>query len=58
MQESVIYQAIQKEVAEEIALNLLREGLSIDIIAPCTGLAIEEVKQLQQQLGESSQKQS
>lgn len=55
MQESVIYQLIQKEKAEEIALNLLREGLSIDAIARATGLSIEDVQQLQQQIDESAQ---
>ncbi len=58
MQESVIYQSIQKENSRAIALNLLRDGLSIEIIARGTGLSIEEVQQLQQQLGESPQNQS
>ncbi|MDF5714975.1 MAG: hypothetical protein PUP93_14095 [Rhizonema sp. NSF051] len=38
-----------------IAINLLRRGLVINIIASCTGLSIEEVQQLQQQLNESPQ---
>ncbi|MGG6265664.1 hypothetical protein ACQ4M3_09075 [Leptolyngbya sp. AN03gr2] len=58
MQESVIYQAIQKEKAEEIALNLLREGASIELVARGTGLSIEEVQQLQQQLNDSAQNQA
>ncbi len=33
-----------------IALNLLREGISIATIVRSTGLSIEEVQQLQQQL--------
>lgn len=49
MQESVIYRLIQKEKAEEIALNLLREGFPIDAIARGTGLSVGEVQQLQQQ---------
>jgi predicted transposase/invertase (TIGR01784 family) len=53
MQESVIYRSIQKERDRAIALNLLREGLSMEIIARGTGLSIEEVQQLQQQLNES-----
>lgn len=56
MQESVIYQSIRKEEKEEIALNLLREGLSLDIVARGTGLSIEEVQQLQQQINESTQR--
>jgi predicted transposase YdaD len=53
MQESTIYRSIQKEKAQEIALNLLREGLSMEIIARGTGLSIEEVRQLQQQIDDS-----
>jgi predicted transposase YdaD len=59
MQESTVYRSIQREVQEErdraIALNLLRRGVAIDIIAPSTGLSIEEVQQLQQQLNDSAQ---
>jgi predicted transposase/invertase (TIGR01784 family) len=59
MQESTVYRSIQREVQEErdraIALNLLRRGVAIDIIAPSTGLSIEEVQQLQQQLNGSAQ---
>jgi predicted transposase/invertase (TIGR01784 family) len=59
MQESTVYRSIQKETQEEnsraIALNLLRRGVAIDIIAPSTGLSIEEVQQLQQQLNDSTQ---
>jgi predicted transposase/invertase (TIGR01784 family) len=63
MQESVIYRSIQREAEQraearkqrEIALNLLRGGVDIDLIASSTGLSIEEVQQLQQQLSESAQ---
>jgi predicted transposase YdaD len=63
MQESVIYRSIQEEAEaraearkqREIALNLLRGGVDIDLIASSTGLLIEEVQQLQQQLNESAQ---
>jgi predicted transposase YdaD len=59
MQESTVYRSIQREVQEErdrtIALNLLREGLSLEIVARTTDLSIEQVQQLQQQLNESSQ---
>jgi predicted transposase/invertase (TIGR01784 family) len=57
MQESTIYRSIQREAQEEekrvIAINLLRRGVPIDIIAPSTGLSVEEVQQLQQQMNES-----
>jgi predicted transposase YdaD len=59
MQKSTVYRSIfaEGEVKKqrEIAINLLRRGVAIDIIAPSTGLSVEEVQQLQQQLYESSQ---
>jgi predicted transposase/invertase (TIGR01784 family) len=59
MQESTVYRSIQREAQKEekraIAINLLRRGIAMDIIAPSTGLSIEEVQQLQQQLNESAQ---
>jgi predicted transposase/invertase (TIGR01784 family) len=59
MQESVIYRSIQEEAQKQekraIAINLLREGVAISLIASATGLSIEEVRQLQQQATESSQ---
>ena len=55
MQESVIYQSIQKDEKRAIALNFLRDGLSVEAVARGTGLSIEEVQQLQQQLNGSAQ---
>jgi predicted transposase/invertase (TIGR01784 family) len=55
MQESVIYRSIKRENTREIAINLLRRGVDIDIIAPSTGLSVEEIQQLQQQMNESAQ---
>jgi len=59
MQESTVYRSIQREAQKEekraIAINLLRRGVTIDIIAPSTGLSVEEVQQLQQQMNESAQ---
>ncbi|BAU11044.1 hypothetical protein Npun_AR283 [Leptolyngbya sp. NIES-3755] len=63
MQESSVYRSIQEETAtltrtntqREIAINFLRNGFSIEAIAQGTGLSIEEVQQLQQQLNESTQ---
>lgn len=53
MQESTVYRSILAEgevkKQREIAINLLQRGVAIDIIAPSTGLSIEEVQQLQQQ---------
>jgi predicted transposase/invertase (TIGR01784 family) len=52
MQESTVYQSIwrdaQKEDKRAIALNLLREGISVEIVVRSTGLSVEEVQQLQQ----------
>lgn len=59
MQESTVYRSIardeRKEEKRSIALNFLLRGVAIDIIAPSTGLSIEEVQQLQQQINESAQ---
>ena len=59
MQESVIYRSIQEEAGakkqRDIANNLLREGLAIEMVARVTGLSLKEVQQIQQQLNESPQ---
>ncbi len=51
MQESTVYRSIQRETQIEekraIALNLLQEGVAIEVIVRSTGLSIEEVQQLQ-----------
>jgi predicted transposase/invertase (TIGR01784 family) len=58
MQESTIYRSIQAEAKaeekREIALNLLRDGFSVEAVAHGTGLQIEEVQQLQQQVNRPS----
>jgi ABC-type Na+ transport system ATPase subunit NatA len=55
MQESVIYRSIQKEEKIMIARNLLQGGGAILLISSATGLPIEEVQNLQQQMSESVQ---
>lgn len=63
MQESTVYRSIlaqglaEGEVRKqrEIALNFLRDGLSVEAVARGTGLSIEEVQHLQQQMSESAQ---
>jgi predicted transposase YdaD len=63
MQESTIYRSIQAEAEaraelrkqREIALNFLRDRLSVEAVASGTGLSIEEVQQLQQQINTSPQ---
>lgn len=54
MQESTVYRSIwrdaQKERDRAIALNLLRGGVDTNLIVSSTGLSIEEVQQLQQQV--------
>jgi predicted transposase/invertase (TIGR01784 family) len=58
MQESVIYRSIQEEAEtrkqREIAANSLREGLPVATIVRITGLSIEEIQQLQQQVNGAS----
>ncbi len=60
MQESTVYRSIVREVQEEssrtITLNFLRDGFSVEAVAHGTGLSIEEVQQLQQQINESEQR--
>ncbi|NET01598.1 MAG: Rpn family recombination-promoting nuclease/putative transposase [Sphaerospermopsis sp. SIO1G2] len=64
MQESIIYRSIQEEAEaraeirkqREIAVNSLQEGLPIEIVARVTGLAIQEVQKLYQQLNSSAQR--
>jgi predicted transposase/invertase (TIGR01784 family) len=54
MQESVIYQSIKTEGKEEgielgvrrVAVNLLKENMSIEMVAKVTGLTIEQVQSL------------
>jgi predicted transposase/invertase (TIGR01784 family) len=59
MQESTVYRSIWKEAEDNktraIALNLLREGATVSLITSATGLSIEAVQQLQQQLLNESQ---
>jgi len=55
MQESTIYRSIQKDEKRAIALNLLPRGVAVDIVVPSTGLSLEEVQQLQQQINEPAQ---
>lgn len=56
MKESVIYQEIEaqgkeKGIAigiEQVALNMIRQGMSVDLIVSATGLTVEKVQQLHQ----------
>jgi predicted transposase YdaD len=58
MQESTVYRSIKRDARKEekraIALNLLRGGVALNLIVSSTGLLIEEVQQIQQQLNESA----
>ena len=60
MQESIVYRSIardeRKEEKRSIALNFLRDGFSVEAVSHGTGLSIEAVQQLQQQLNKSSQR--
>lgn len=59
MQESTVYRSILAEgeakKQREIAINLLQSDVAVDIIASATGLSIEGVQRLQQQMSEPSQ---
>lgn len=62
MQDSTVYRSIlaegeakgEERKQREIALNLLREGISIETVARGTGLSIEVVQRLLQQINQSS----
>ena len=59
MQESVTYQSLLAEGRAEgraegieqgirhVAINMLKEGMSIEVVARVTGLTVEQVQQLQ-----------
>jgi predicted transposase/invertase (TIGR01784 family) len=58
MEESSVYRSIVAEGAakkqREIAINLLRAGLTVTLISSSTGLSIEEVQLLQQDINTAS----
>jgi predicted transposase YdaD len=58
MEESSFYRSIVAEGAakakREIAINLLQAGLTVTLISSSTGLSIEEVQLLQQDLNTTS----
>jgi predicted transposase YdaD len=43
----------RQEAQEEIAKNLLREGLTVELVIRATGLTVERVRELQAQLAQS-----
>jgi predicted transposase YdaD len=43
------FREAKEEGAREIALNFLRQGLSIELVAQGTGLTVEQVQSLQAQ---------
>jgi predicted transposase YdaD len=59
MQESTVYRSIERDARKEekraIALNLLQDGLLVEVVARGTGLSIEEIQQIQQQINASIQ---
>ena len=40
----------ERKALEQVALNSLREGLSVEMVVKITGLTVERVQQLQAQL--------
>jgi hypothetical protein len=55
MQDSVIYQDIQEEKAQQIALNMIREGIALELIARVTGLTVEQLQKLQVNSGQPAE---
>lgn len=54
IEDTRVYREAKQERSQEIALNLLRQGLSIELIAQATELSITEVQSLQAQLEQNS----
>ncbi len=61
MRESVIYQSIKAEGAEEntrkLVINFLKEGVSVELVAKATGLTLEQIQQIQAEQAEQSENQ-
>jgi predicted transposase/invertase (TIGR01784 family) len=54
LQQTRVYREAQEEKAQEIALNLLRENVALEIVSKATGLSIAEIQTLQSQLEQRS----
>ncbi|WP_157374081.1 hypothetical protein [Nostoc sp. PCC 7107] len=48
----------EKKALEKVAVNSLREGLSVETVARITGLTVEQVQELQIKLADVSQEES
>jgi predicted transposase YdaD len=53
-----IWREAKAENTRAIALNFLKEGVSVEAVVRATGLSLEQIQQLQQPLNESGQTQS
>jgi predicted transposase/invertase (TIGR01784 family) len=53
LEETRVFKEAQEEKAKTIALNFLRQGLSVELVAQGTGLTIEQVQTLQTQSEQS-----
>ena len=42
------------EAANQIAINMLKSAISLDLIAQFTGLSLEQVQKLQQEIGKNT----
>ncbi|MCU0570401.1 MAG: hypothetical protein MUF49_27995 [Oculatellaceae cyanobacterium Prado106] len=60
LEDEIIYRVLRRDIEgkaekqREIAINLLQVGIAVDVIASTTGLSLEVVQQLQQQITSSS----
>ncbi|GAP96258.1 DUF2887 domain-containing protein [Leptolyngbya sp. NIES-2104] len=50
IEDTRMYREAKQERSQEIAINLLRQGLSIEAIAQATELSVTEIQTLQSQL--------
>jgi predicted transposase YdaD len=50
LEDTRVFREAQEEKAKMIALNLLRQGFPIDAIAQATGLTVDQLQEMQDQL--------
>ncbi len=59
MRESVIYQSIlregKQETVREIAINMLKNEVSVELVVKCTGLTLDAVQELQKELAQNQE---
>ncbi|MBM0744739.1 Rpn family recombination-promoting nuclease/putative transposase (plasmid) [Phormidium sp. CLA17] len=47
LQQTRVYQEAKEEALQQVVINLLKEGMTVEAIARVTGLSVEQIEQLQ-----------